>query len=104
VSKILRSLHARLNAVPTDLELYGKTRLLNGENGFCSRLTASMRVIKAHEGGRVTIAWAKRRVAEAAAARDAKSADKDLLLLAAKLERACGCSIDELAKIAEKWA
>jgi len=29
-------------------------------------LTASMRVIKAHEGGRVTIAWAKRRVAEAA--------------------------------------
>ena len=32
-----------------------------------------------------------------------KSADKDLLLLAAKLERACSCSISELAKIAETW-
>jgi hypothetical protein len=31
-------------------------------------LTASMRVIKAHEGGRATIAWAKHRIAEAAAA------------------------------------
>jgi len=67
-------------------------------------LTASMRVIKGHEGGRVTIAWAMRRVSEAAAARAEKSADKDLLLLAAKLERACGCSIDELAKIAETWS
>jgi len=51
----------------------------------------------------VTIAWAMRRVSEAAAARAEKSADKDLLLLAAKLERACGCSIDELAKIAVSW-
>jgi hypothetical protein len=66
-------------------------------------LTTSMRVIKTHEGGRVTIGWAKRRVAEAAAAEAAKSADRDLLLLAAKLERACGCSIVELAKIAEAW-
>ena len=49
------------------------------------------------------IAWAKLRVAEAAAPRAEKSADKDLLLLAAKLERACGCSIAELAKIAETW-
>lgn len=32
-----------------------------------------------------------------------KSADKDLLLLAAKLERACRCSIAELAQIAETW-
>ena len=32
-----------------------------------------------------------------------KSADKDLLLLAAKLERACGCSIAERAKIAQTW-
>ena len=66
-------------------------------------LTASMRVIKAHEGGRVSVAWAKRRVAEAAAAWTGQSAGKDLLLLAAKLERACGCSIDELATIAETW-
>ena len=51
----------------------------------------------------MTIAWAKRRVAEAAAARAERSTDKDLLLLAAKLEYACGCSIDELATIAETW-
>jgi len=38
----------------------------------------------------VTIAWAKRPVAEAAAARAEKSTDKDLPLLTAKLERARG--------------
>ena len=42
-------------------------------------LTATMRIIKAHEGGRVTIAWAKRRVVDAARARAEKSADRDLL-------------------------
>lgn len=47
------------------------------------------------------IEWAKRRVLEAAEARAAKSPDKDLALLAAKLERACGCTIAELAKIAK---
>ena len=62
-------------------------------------LTASMRVIKAHEGGRVTIAWAKRRVAEAAG----ETTDRELLVLRGKLERACGCSINELATIAENW-
>ena len=51
----------------------------------------------------MTIAWAKRPVAEAAAARAEKSTDKDVPLLTAKLERARGCSIDELAKIAETW-
>ena len=51
----------------------------------------------------MTIAWAKRPVAEAAAARAEKSTDKDLPLLTAKLERARGRSIDELAKIAETW-
>jgi len=43
-----------------------------------------MRVIKASEGGRMTIARAKRRVAEVARASAAKSVDKNLLLLAAK--------------------
>ena len=62
-------------------------------------LTAAMRVIKSHEGGRVTVAWAKRRVLEAAG----EWVDRDLLELRAKLERACGCSIDELAKIAARW-
>ena len=63
-------------------------------------MTASMRVIKTHEGGRVTIGWARRRVLEAAG----ETTDPDLLALRGKLERACGCAIDELAKIAEKWA
>ena len=58
-----------------------------------------MRVIKAHEGGRVSIAWAKRRVLEAAG----ETTDQDLLTLRAKLERACGCTIAELAKLGEKW-
>ena len=62
-------------------------------------LTAAMRVIKAHDGGRVSVAWAKRRVLQAAA----QWVDRDLLALRAKLERACGCSIDELAKVAETW-
>jgi hypothetical protein len=56
-------------------------------------LAASMRAIKAHDGGRVSIAWAKRRVLEAAG----ETTDRDLLTLRGKLERACGCSIDELA-------
>ena len=47
-------------------------------------LTASMRVIKAHEGGRVTIAWAKRRVLDATA----ETSDPSLLALRGKLERA----------------
>jgi len=63
-----------------------------------------MRVIKASEGGRMTIARAKRRVAEVARASAAKSVDKNLLLLAAKAGEACGCTIDELAKTAETWA
>jgi len=40
-----------------------------------------MRVIKAHEGGRVSIAWAKRRVLEAAGA----TTYPDLLALRSKL-------------------
>lgn len=68
-------------------------------------LTASMRVLKAHQvpGRMPTVAWTKRKVLEAAAARAAKSDDRDLALLAAKLERACKCSIAELAKIAATW-
>jgi len=68
-------------------------------------LTASMRTLRAHGGGgrMPTIAWTKRKVEEAAAARTAQSSDQDLLLLAAKLERACGCTIAELAKIASTW-
>lgn len=62
-------------------------------------LTASMRAIKGHEGGRVTIEWAKRRVLEVAG----ETTDPDLLKLRAKLERACGCKIAELAKIAATW-
>jgi len=70
--------------------------LSGGQLSAALHLTASMRVIKAHEGGRVTITWARRRCA----CREVH--DKELLL-AAKLERACRCSIDELAKIAETW-
>ena len=62
-----------------------------------------MRVIKGHEGGRVSIAWAKRRVQEAAEATAKLSTDPGLTRLTAKLERACGCSIAELAKIAKTW-
>jgi len=68
-------------------------------------LTASMRTLKAHQapGGMPTIAWTKRKVLEAAEARAARSSDQDLHRLAAKLERACDCTIAELAKIAETW-
>ena len=62
-------------------------------------LTVSMRTVRAHEGGPVSIAWTKRRVLEAAG----ETIDPDLLALRAKLERACGCTIGELAKIAETW-
>ena len=47
----------------------------------------------------MTIAWAKRRVAEVAG----EMSDPDLLRLREKPERACRCSIAELAKIAETW-
>lgn len=65
-------------------------------------LTASMRVIKGHEGGRVSISG-RSAGQEAAAARTKGSADANLVLLAAKLERACGCGIVEPAKIAKTW-
>lgn len=64
-------------------------------------LTASMRVLRAWEtpGRMPTISWTKRRVLEAAE----ETADPDLLKLRAKLERACGCPIAELAEIAARW-
>ena len=62
-----------------------------------------MRVIKAQEGESVSVVWAKRRVTEAAATWTGQSAGKDLLLLAAQLERVRGWSIDELSAIAESW-
>lgn len=66
-------------------------------------LTACLRAIKAHEGGKVSIAWAKRRVREAAEARIQGSPDSSLLALVGKLERACGCGIVELAEVSETW-
>ena len=46
-----------------------------------------------------SIAWAKRRVLEAAS----PLTDPSLLRLREKLERGCGCSIAELAKVAATW-
>lgn len=68
-------------------------------------LTASMRVLRSVQtpGRMPTIAWTKRKVLEAAEARAARSDDRELLLLAAKLERACSCTIADLAKIAATW-
>lgn len=64
-------------------------------------LTASMRVLRAWEtpGRMPTIAWTRRKVLEAAE----ETSDADLLALRAKLERACGCPIAELAKAAASW-
>jgi len=55
-------------------------------------LTASMRALRAHDGGRphADDRLDERKVQEAAEARAAHSTDQDLLRLAAKLERGCG--------------
>ena len=73
----------------------------NREANMALHLTASMRAVKAH--GHATrlpdIASTKRRVLEAAE----ETTDPDLLRLRERLERACGCTIAELAKAAETW-
>ena len=64
-------------------------------------LRAAMRAIEVHDGRRFhafSIAWAKRRVLEAAN----PLTDPSLLRLREK-ERECGCSIAELAKVAATW-
>lgn len=64
-------------------------------------LTAAMRAVKAFQqpGRKPSIAWTKRRVLEAAG----ETTDPQILALRAKLERACGCTIAELAKAAAAW-
>lgn len=64
-------------------------------------LTASMRALRAHQtpGRMPTVEWTKRKVLEAAG----ETTDPDLLVLRGKLERACRCTIQDLAKIALTW-
>jgi hypothetical protein len=65
-------------------------------------LRAAMRAIEAHDGRcfhTFSIAWAKRRVLEAAS----PVTDPNLQRLREKLKRECGCSIAELAKVAATW-
>ena len=69
---------------------------------MAQHLTAAMRVVKANAGGgsrMPSIAWTKSMILEAAD----EEAEPDALRLRAKLERACGCTITELARIAETW-
>jgi hypothetical protein len=50
-----------------------------------------------------SLEYTRQKVLEAARARAQLRDDKELNLLAAKLERATGCTITELAKIAQTW-
>lgn len=69
---------------------------------MAQHLTAAMRVVKSNASGgsrMPSIAWTKSMVLEAVD----EEADAHALRLRAKFERACGCSIAELAKIAATW-
>jgi RNA 3'-terminal phosphate cyclase len=67
-------------------------------------LTASMRVVASHlHMRRVPVAAARRNVLEAAKRVDDESLTPEIVMLVARLEKATGCSIAELAKHAEGW-
>lgn len=71
---------------------------------MATHLTASMRVICAHRHRpRLTVEQAVKEVKEAAFLVGTGADVPDARKLAAKLEKACGCTIAELAAFAEAW-
>lgn len=67
-------------------------------------LTAAMQVVRTHQRRRhITVDDARRAIQDAADAIANGIAGPESSGLAAKLEKMTGCSIAELAKIAEKW-